>query len=55
MGIRKKLAKIMGIELVDTDGFLVDKKRSIELEWVFLRDFITPTSMRIEVWHPWLY
>ena len=40
MGIRKKLAKIMGIEPVDADGFLVDKEGSIGLEWVFLRDFI---------------
>ena len=40
LGIRKKLAKIMGIESVDADGYLVSKKRSIGLEWVFLRDFI---------------
>ena len=40
MGIRKKLVKIMGIEPVDADGFLVDKKGSIGLEWVFLRNFI---------------
>ena len=40
MGIRKKLAKIMGIEPVDADGFLVHKEGSIDLEWVFLRNFI---------------
>ena len=40
LGIYKKLAKIMGIESVDADGYLVSKKGSIELEWVFLRDFI---------------
>ena len=30
----------MGIEPVDTDGYLVNKEGSIGLEWVFLRDFI---------------
>ena len=30
----------MGIERVDVDGYLISKKRSIGLEWVFLRDFI---------------
>ena len=30
----------MRIELVDADGYLVNKKGSIGLEWVFLRDFI---------------
>ena len=40
MGIRKKLAKIMGIKPVDVDGYLVSKGESIGLEWVFLRDFI---------------
>ena len=40
LGIRKKLTKIMGIELVDADGYLVSKEGSIILEWVFLRDFI---------------
>ena len=40
LGIRKKLAKIMGIELVDVDGYLVNKGGSIGLEWVFLKDFI---------------
>ena len=40
MGIHKKLAKIIGIESVDADGYLVSKEGSIELEWVFLRDFI---------------
>ena len=40
MGIRKKLAKIMGIKPVDAEGYLVSKAESTELEWVFLRDFI---------------
>ena len=40
MRIRKKLAKIMGIEPVEADGYLVSKEGSIRLEWVFLRDFI---------------
>ena len=40
LGIRKKLSKIMGIELVDVDSYLVNKGGSIELEWVFLKDFI---------------
>ena len=40
LGVHKNLAKIMGIEPVDVDGYLVRKKGSIELEWVFLRDFI---------------
>ena len=38
--VRKKLAKIMRIEPVDADGYLVSKERRIGLEWVFLRDFI---------------
>ena len=40
MVIRKKLAKIMGIEPVNADGYLVSKGESTGLEWVFLRDFI---------------
>ena len=40
LGIRKKLTKIMGIEPVDADGYLVSKEGSIGLEWIFLRDFI---------------
>ena len=40
LGIRKKLAKIMEIEPVDVDSYLVNKGGSIGLEWVFLRDFI---------------
>ena len=40
LGVHKKLAKIMGIEPVDADGYLVNKGGSIELEWVVLRDFI---------------
>ena len=40
MGIRKKLTKIIGIEPIDADGYLVSKEGSIGLEWVFLRDFI---------------
>ena len=40
LGVRKKLAKIMGIEPVDADGYLVNKGVSIKLEWVFLKDFI---------------
>ena len=40
LGVRKKLAKIIGIELVDAYGYLVSKEKSIGLEWVFLRDFI---------------
>ena len=40
LGIRKKLAKIMGIEPVDVDSYLINKGGSIRLEWVFLRDFI---------------
>ena len=40
MGIHKKLTKIIGIEPIDADGYLVSKKGSIGLEWVFLRDFI---------------
>ena len=41
MGIhRKKLAKIMGIESINADGYLVSKGESTGLEWVFLRDFI---------------
>ena len=40
LGVCKKLAKIMRIEPVDTNGYLVNKGRSIRLEWVFLRDFI---------------
>ena len=38
--VRKKLAKIMGIEPVDADDYLVSKEGSIRLEWVFLKDFI---------------
>ena len=38
--VRKKLAKIIGIESVDADGYLVSKEGSIGLEWVFLRDLI---------------
>ena len=38
--MHKKLTKIMGIEPVDADGYLVNKGGSIELEWVVLRDFI---------------
>ena len=30
----------MGIEPVDANGYLVSKEESIELKWVFLRDFI---------------
>ena len=40
LGVHKKLAKIMGIEPVDADGYLVSKEGSIRLEWVFLRNFI---------------
>ena len=40
MGILKKLAKIIGIEPVEADGYLVSKGESTGLEWVFLRDFI---------------
>ena len=40
LGVRKKLAEIMGIESVAADGYLVSKEGSIGLEWVFLRDFI---------------
>ena len=32
LGIRKKLAKIMGIEPVDADGYLISKERIIGLE-----------------------
>ena len=35
LGIRKKLAKIMGIEPVNADGFLVDKEGSIGLNGSF--------------------
>ena len=38
--VHKKLAKIMRIEPVDADGYLVSKEGGIRLEWVFLRDFI---------------
>ena len=38
--VRKKLTKIIGIEPVDADGYLLSKEGSIRLEWVFLRDFI---------------
>ena len=41
LGVRKNLAKIMGIKPEDADGYLVSKKGSIRLEWVFLRDFIS--------------
>ena len=40
LGVCKKLAKIIGIEPVDADGYLESKERSIRLEWVFLKDFI---------------
>ena len=40
LGVCKKLAKIMGIEPIDADGYLVNKRGTIELKWVFLRDFI---------------
>ena len=30
----------MGIEPVNADRYLVNKGRNVELEWVFLRDFI---------------
>ena len=40
LGVRKKLTKIIGIEPVDADGYLLSKEGSIRLEWVFLRDFI---------------
>ena len=40
MGIHKKLAKIMGLEPVDAEGYLISKRESTRLEWVFLRDFI---------------
>ena len=40
LGVRKKLAKIMGIELVDANGYLISKEGNIGPEWVFLRDFI---------------
>ena len=40
LGVRKKLAKIMEIEHIEVDGYLVSKEGSIGLEWVFLRDFI---------------
>ena len=40
LGVRKKLTKIMGIEPVDANGYLVSKEGSIGLKWVFLKDFI---------------
>ena len=38
--VHKKLAKIIRIEPVDADGYLVSKEGDIRLEWVFLNDFI---------------
>ena len=40
LGVYKKLAKIMGIKPEDAGGYLVNKERSVGLEWDFLRDFI---------------
>ena len=40
LGVRKKLAKIIRIEPVDANGYLISKEESIGLQWVFLRDFI---------------
>ena len=41
MGIRKKLAKIMKIKPEDADGYLMNKKGSVGLEWDFLKNFIS--------------
>ena len=33
LGVRKKLAKIIGIKPDEADGYLVNKKGSVGLEW----------------------
>ena len=40
VGGSQKARQNYGIESIDADGYLVSKKGSIGLEWVFLRDFI---------------